>query len=612
MKPSNVFARGVLGVLLVLFCHSAFAATTWYVRPDGGTRYSAGMPDGQCDGRSDSAYSGKGKNGHCAFKDVRYLWTDASYCGDNGPASKCWKWVGEGGDTYILRGSIADGVTYRIGQNGPTDKDFFGLAGNPYGAGAPPPPSGTEAAHTRILGGNYANCSAQSARTQLHGGYAVGTVLNMSGVSWVDVACLDITDFSSCGRSSQTTSCQTGYPLTDFAGSGIQWSNHSTHDSLKDIRIHGLASLGMLGPTGDGVVMSDLDIIGNAGAGWSADNGDNTTGNGSLLVQHFNISWNGCAEEYPIKDPLPYSDCTDDNVGGYGDGFGTATVASNPGWQAHFEDGVASYNTQDGLDALHLVGNGSQMTITHVLAYGNMGQQIKVGGTSGVATNNVIFTNCNALRQRIPGTPDGFNKRLSDFCRASDAGVVFTVGDGSTSVFSDNVIYSASATGVEVDVNDSCKTATCLVRQQRNIFIGFQHGPATGYAGNEVGEFSNPLFVDAAAPAYKNAGSTFDHNTTFHGRATTRCPDTNLHEKDAYCGDPHLADESWHNYGYGDTKLTRPIPFKTSAANDAPDGQETGHHQGRVILASLGFVVLLTGGAVGWRRRLSRDALKPS
>ena len=120
-------------------------------------------------------------------------------------------------------------------------------------------------------------------------------------------------------------------------------------------------------------------------------------------------------------------------LGGYGDGFGTTTVSSPPpGWQAHFDQGMVSYNTQDGLDALHLTGTGSSMTITRVLAYGNMGQQIKVGGASGTAVNNIIFTNCNALRQAIPGTPAGYNSNLSDFCRASDTGVEVTVGKGTT------------------------------------------------------------------------------------------------------------------------------------------------------------------------------------
>jgi hypothetical protein len=539
---------------------------TWYVRPHGGTRYSINSRAGQCDGKTDADFHGSGTNQHCAFNDVRFLWTDASYCIDNTGKSLCWQWVGKGGDTYIIRGSIADGVSYRVGQTGPGDKDFFGLAGNPYGAGAPPPHSGTASAHTRILGENYANCAEHSARTQLHGGYAVGVVFYMSGVSYVDVACLDITDFSSCGRSMQVHGCNTGVPLSDFAGSGIQWSNTSTNDTVTNVRIHGLAVAGMLGPTGDGVVINGLDIIGNAGAGWNTDLGDGQTGTGSLLVQNFNISWNGCAEEYPVVNPLPYQDCTDDDEGGYGDGFGTATVAGKPpGWQVHFDQGIVSYNTQDGLDALHLTGPGSSMTITHVRAYGNMGQQIKIGGASGTATNNIIYTNCNALRQPIPGTPSGYNKRLSDFCRASDAGVAITVGDNSTLVFSDNVIYSASATAIEVDVNGSCATATCLVHQQRNIFVGFRNNAANGYANGGNGEYSNPIYVDeVTSRAYRNPGSLFDHNTTFHAKSNWQCPAVQLHEKDAYCGDPHLADESWHLYGYGDTKPTSLTPPQVS------------------------------------------------
>ncbi|MEO6983625.1 MAG: Ig domain-containing protein, partial [Edaphobacter sp.] len=45
--------------------------TTWYIRSDGGTRYSANRPDGQCDGQGDTAYGGTGTNQHCAFNDFR-------------------------------------------------------------------------------------------------------------------------------------------------------------------------------------------------------------------------------------------------------------------------------------------------------------------------------------------------------------------------------------------------------------------------------------------------------------------------------------------------------------------------------------------------------------
>jgi len=173
-----------------------------------------------------------------------------------------------------------------------------------------------------------------------------------------------------------------------------------------------------------------------------------------------------------MVDPLPYQDCTDDNVGGYGDGFGTATVPSNPGWQVHFDQGVVTYNTQDGLDALHLTGSGSSMTITRVLAYGSMGQQIKIGGAAGTAINNVLVTNCNALRQAIPGTPSGYNSRLSDFCRAADTGIEMTVGKGATTTFDFNTVYSANATSIEIDCDTTagaCDSTSLLERLSREL-----------------------------------------------------------------------------------------------------------------------------------------------
>lgn len=594
--PANVLAT----LLLLIVCQPLFG-TTWYVRPDGGTRHSDRVRSGQCDGEGDAAYPGKGTNRHCAFKDVRYLWTDGIYT--DGKSAPGWGWVIAGGDTVIIRGTLEKGVSYRIGQDGPNSGDHFGgIAGDPFNSGMPPPPSGTPAQPTRILGENYASCTAQNARTQLHGGHGVFVVLNLAGASYVDVECLDITDFSSCGRANQTDGCKTSYPLSDFAGNGIRWSNKSTHDTLRNVRIHGLAGAGMLGPTGDDVTMDHIDIVGNAGSGWNADAGDGTTGTGKLLVQNYSIEWNGCAEEYPIVDKLPYKDCTDDNNGGYGDGFGTTTIASNPGWQAHFDKGTVAYNTQDGLDALHLTGAGSSMTVTNTLAYGNMGQQIKVGGTSATIEHNVIFTNCNAMRQAIPGTPAGYNSRLSDFCRAADAGVVFTVNDGSTTTYSNNVMYSASAVGIEVEVSHTCDTPTCLVRQQNNIFLGFRNDKADGYPGGGSGELSHPLYMGPAAKAYRNPGSLFDHNTTFHTHSNWKCPAVGLHETHAFCGDPHLTDESWHLYGYGDVKPTAKSPSEKSFLDNSP--MTNGPRQStKVAAASAGAAIFIAGGCAGWRRR---------
>ncbi|MGI4829808.1 MAG: hypothetical protein ACRYFU_16680, partial [Janthinobacterium lividum] len=378
--------------------------------------------------------------------------------------------------------------------------------------------------------------------------------------------------FSGCGRASQAKGCNSSVgSLSDYATSGISWSRTSTHDTLTDVHVHGLAGNGMYGPTGDGMLFSYLDLIGNASSGWNADPGNKTTGTGMLKVEHFNIGWNGCAEEYPLVDKEPYDDCTDDNGGGYGDGFGTTTIDSHPAWNVTFDQGVVFNNTQDGLDALHIGGEGSSMTVAHTLAYGNMGQQIKVGGASGNLSDNQIVANCNALRQAIPGTPAGYNKHLSDFCRAADTAILVTVNDQVPLKFENNVVYSASSTGVEIEcANENC-TSAARIDFRNNVFIGFKNDKATGYAAGGNGDFSNPIYIGTKTNPFKNAGSHYSGNVTFHPKDEWKCPASG--ESRATCGDPHRTDETWHLYGYGDMSPkvgARPSAMSGDASPDPP------------------------------------------
>jgi hypothetical protein len=197
-------------------------ATTWYVRPDGGTRYDTNgggyTPNGGCNGTTDAAYPGttnqtwfpgtsyslgttilgtdgyyqtvttagtsqttywpswgstttdgtvtwtRGsaypKNQNCAFNDYRYLWNNMGYANS--------AWVISGGDTVVIRGCVA------TPQNGNTNECRVGFEksssnGGGYswcvggsgsgGCSNPTIPSGTSGQHTRILGQNYASCS---------------------------------------------------------------------------------------------------------------------------------------------------------------------------------------------------------------------------------------------------------------------------------------------------------------------------------------------------------------------------------------------------------------------------------------------------------------------
>ena len=530
--------------------------TTWYVRTDGGTRYSSNMSLGQCDGQADAPYPGTGTDQHCAFNDVRWLWQDGSYSANT--PFPAWGWVISGGDTVIIRGSIGDGVSWRVGWNnsiGALDPSglFYGLAGDQFGSGMPVPPSGTAGQPTRILGGNYGACTSQSARTQLHGGWGVLSVLDLKGASYVDVECLDITDFSNCGRDQDAFVCETGgVVLSDFASQGIIINNTATNITLTDMRIHGMGSDGIYGAPGTGFVGTDVQIIGNADAGWNADPGDGTTGVGTLLMQNFDISWNGCVEEYPMVDTLPYFSCRDDSRGGYGDGFGTASVASvSPGWQIHFDNGTVSYNTQDGLDTLHVAGTGSTVTETRVLAYGNEGQQLKAGaGAVATMQNDVIVGNCEALVQPIPGRPLLTLDNLGDYCRAGNTAVVIETIPGSPATFQNNTLFTKGLVGLEVEYATSNFGPTNTLLYNNNAFYGFFNtgsgfNPSPIYSSGGVGGAGG---TSAFPSVLTNAGGSWTNNATFGAKSTWTC---GAGETAAVCGDPGLVDETYHAYGYG-------------------------------------------------------------
>jgi hypothetical protein len=592
--------------------------STWYVRPDGGTRFSSNVTSGQCNGLADASYvstgaltnaswrpsttfvpgamitdnvgfyetttagltSGSGVAGPtwggttttdgtgtwtkgsaypvnqaCAFNDVRMLWQDASFT--DGSTFPGWGWIGAGGDTFIVRGSIGTGVTYRVGWDSLVSycdsTGCWGQTGNPGGSGPPPMLSGVSSQHTKFLGENFASCHSANAKTQLHGGWGVGEVFNVSGSSFVDVACLDITDFSACGQGGQTLVCDS---TQDFAQTGIDMTNTTNNMTLTDMHIHGLTKEGVFGPTGGNVVVSYIDILGNGDTGWEADLGNSTTGVGSLLVQHFNISFNGCAEEYPIVDPLPYSDCTDQNFGGgNGDGFGTASINSpSPGWQVHFDQGTVSYNTQDGLDALHIGGPGSTMTDTRVLAYGNMGQQLKVGGATATIQNSIINGNCYAMRQggpldpsdpQIPGTPVGFNTNLTDFCRAGNTAILINVTPGDPATYQGNTLYSNGSVGLEVEYASGTPDPADTLLYNDNVFLGFLN--------TDSGNISSPIFSNTDLNMLTNPGASFTNNSYLGWASTWTCPQTSLGEAAALCTNPGLVDQNFHTVGYGNT-----------------------------------------------------------
>lgn len=546
-------------IILLLLAFSALPAfgTTWYVNSSGGNRYEAtDQPTGQCDGQSSAAYPGTGTNQHCAFNDIRYLWTDGTYTTDVNAGAPKWGWIIAGGDTAIIDCTGMTGNSCRVGQNGPNSGDSFGLNGNPFSAGAPSIPAGTAGAHTRILGKNYASCSSPSAETQINGGYGVSWVFSLGNTNYVDLQCFNITDSSTCNQASSftTSPCSTSYPLSDYAKQGVIFYENATNIHVQDLYVHGTSHDCFGGPTGDVTTISNVILSGCPDSNWNMDPGDGTTGTGSLTLTNVYNVFSGFEEVWPINhaNDLVFSwgtvgqvgDGTDQNIGGYGDAFGTTTVQSNPAWIININGGGAAYATQDGYDFLHTTGNGSRININHVFSYGNMGQQVKLGA-AGSLVNAELDGNCNANRT-LPGLAPAAVAQLSLYCRAGDAAVFIAINNSESTNVYYNTLITASVIAYEVATEAVCNNSTCVLNFKNNIMSGFANSTTNGYSSAQAtNKLPNPMYFDNDNP-YLLGGSTYDHNATFNQWTTAPCMNSLYNETNGLCTSPQLADMTWH------------------------------------------------------------------
>src|SRR3984893_7433409 len=466
-------------IAFVLLCIPAFSQSHWFVRKDGGTRFSTNQTQGQCDGQGDAPYPGVGINQHCAFNDVRYLWTDGSYSTNTSAVAPAGGWVGTGVNTCRIRGG-----PWRVGQNGPNPGDSFGLHGDPYDAGAPPPPNGTSSLHTQILGENFGSCGSQSSMTQLYGGFGVNFIFNLHGSQYVDIKCIELTRHSQCikyGSPAVPSQCNEGFPVDDYAQNGIL-TDAGTHDLLlQDMWIHGFTGRGIIGAIGGTVTATRVDIAYNGAAGWDFDDGAATPSvNGLLVATNLTIEWNGCNQAYPGTGAVS---CYSQSTGGYGDGIGTPAgtcISTN------VTNSIFRYNTQDGFDFLHNDTGTCPSSVTNSISYGNNGAQFKWGPANNpmVFTNNVAVGNCLRLSAPMTGQPSTYNANLKDFCRALDT-IVPSVGPNGSLTMNNNTIISYSPTIIDLE----CGPAGCANSNftfQNNIVLGYDN-PATYALGGVVG-----------------------------------------------------------------------------------------------------------------------------
>ena len=505
----------------------ATSGNTWYIRTDGGTRYSANVSQGQCDGLANVAYSGTGVNQHCAFNDFRYMWDDDSgivHYPNGG------EWVMAGGDTVIIQGCASgpnqvngSSPNCRIGWDRPyggTGNNWcYYVNGGSYACYNPPIPAGTAAHHTRILGQNYANCNNggtdpktyESNLAQIFGGFSVQYALNLDSTQYVDVQCMEITTHNgqcaTTGSPAYPKACSTSPPLDDYGQNGIATNAATSNITLQDVYVHGFNSSGLQGPIGGPITMNRVSVGFNAFAGWNFDDGNDTpdASGSQILASYVTMIGNGCAEQYPLVNAFPALACHDSNSGGFGDAWSGQDTELDAFTCDHC---AMMYNTKDAFIGPHT--QMKSLTITNSVSIGNMGAQWK-WGTSLNATveflNNLTVMNCHRMQEILPGAPQNFDagtglggSYLTGYCRGAGNGFSINTRAGSTNTYANNTVIGANATIVYLDcgyystgntLHEESNCGTTANNFVDNVFLGYVD-PSNGSGQNPGLWYPNP------------------------------------------------------------------------------------------------------------------------
>ncbi len=470
--------RILIPVLILLWSgFSPLCAATYHIRLDGGTAE-------QCTGLADAPYPGAGGAQPCA-------WAHPFWALDGEGA-----WKISGGDTLL----ISPG-SFRMGFGAPNTA--WCDAGGAFVCVLPPLPSGPSASvPTRLLGAGWdAGCPNVP---ELWGTERSDWVVNLAGTRNAVVGCLEITDHSSCVEfhAEPAAACERDAPpFGDWASVGL-YAEDASNIVLRDLDIHGLANACVWAGRLTDWSVERVRTAGCGWAGWNGDVGEDSSNGGTLAFKGWTVEWNGCTETWPGEQP---DHCWAQLAGGYGDGAGFARTGGH--WI--IEDSVFRNNTSDGLDLLYVGVDhpGTMVEIRDTAAYGNAGNQMKVGGDSTL-TNVLAVGNCGYFHgQSFAGAMGGADD--GDHCRAGGAALSINLGQGDTST-----VMNATVTGQGwAMIEAQCQTLDfpdqppCDGDESVKVTNGVFHGHEI--FGREDGRLAD--FIGDDDPAGFVAGST-DYN----------------------------------------------------------------------------------------------------
>lgn len=400
-------------------------ATTYYVRPDGGS-------PNQCTGLVNAPYPGSGTNQPCA-------WDHPFRALPPGGTPRI-----AGGDTLIIGSG-----SYMMGYGAPGADNCDSTY--PWDCYMPPIPSGPSASNpTRILGIGVTP-------PELWGTERTYIILNLTDSSNVEIAWLEITDHSGCVEfHTGGLACKRdSYPYGPWAAIGL-YAEDSANVHLQDLNIHGLAHTGIQAGRLTDWTVENVRIAGNGWVGWDGDISGNDSNAGTLLFRRWTVEWNGCGETYPGQQP---TGCWAQTAGGYGDGVGTGLT----GGRWIIEDSKFLRNTSDGLDLLYVQEPGSRIEIRRTRAEGNAGNQIKTTGPT-VVENSIIVGNCGYF----DGQPFTYNV---DNCRALGSALALNLKLGDQDTVINNTLTSEGDCLVTVECYGTCDGSESVL-MRNNIFQG--------------------------------------------------------------------------------------------------------------------------------------------
>ncbi len=539
----------ILVTFLILILNLTLAeATTYYVRPQGGTR-------AQCTGTTDANYPGSGTGKPCAFNNPMWLLGVVS--------SKSLPSLMKGGDTLFIHSG-----SYKIGYDTQFTPSYCGQA-SAFDCRPRPIPSGSFQARTKILGEtSLGKCTAPP---ELWGTERVATVLDMNGSSYVDISCLEITDHSSCRQGGPASNrCFSGpsFPKGPWGQTGIV-ATASQNVTLTDVNIHGLASYGLWTGRLTNWQMLRVKINGQGQAGWHGERiPGNSSNSGTIILKNSEVRWNGCAENYPIGTSPVVGSCCSQNQGCYSDGIGMADSGGN----YIIEDSNISFNAEDGVDLLHVTLNPpTSIIVRRNRVEGNAGNGIKTGATNVRIENNILISGCSYLEDASFVAPGWSNS-----CRAGGENIGIDVQANSHHKIYNNTMIQTVATK-NMTIAGKVQGAVCNGTEDivwsNNITMG--------------GRYSQYNDVQDCA-GWSSASIKSDHNLVYH--AYSGCLPAGSGN---ICSDPQFVNARDFSYFPGMTvylKNTSPAIDKGNSQLQFSDSSRDYYHRSRTSPWDMGAI----------------------